>query len=190
MNITLERSLFSIVHCLTEGFDTEKTMIIFDEMPEDFTVPAIYFPTPISRSRKETFGSYRTTLTMRVMYFEADDWSAYERAATARDDLILMDCRIPLVDDDGAELEVGYVRIREVETGKDENSVHYLQFELPVYFGGEDPDGQTVETFDIHVKAMSAEGARSAWIAATQELREEQEEKEAWLRTTLSRMRL
>lgn len=100
MNITLEQSLASCVRYILDN-DVEGSKAYFDEIPEKFYVPSVYFPVPYVEGRKATLGSYKNTITFDAWVMAGTDWDAEARAASLRDAIMLDDMAIPIISADG-----------------------------------------------------------------------------------------
>ena len=102
MNITLEQSLASAVRYILDN-DVEGTKAYFDEIPEKFYVPSVYFPVPYVEGQKATLRTFRNTFTFDAWVMAATDWDAEARAASLRDAIMLDDMAIPIMDEYGQE---------------------------------------------------------------------------------------
>ena len=100
MNVNLEQSLAAVVRFIQDNSE-EGTQLYFDEIPENFYVPSVYFQIPYSAGRKATLSSYCTTMTMNIWFMAHLDWDAQAVAASMRDEIMLNDCQVPIVDEDG-----------------------------------------------------------------------------------------
>lgn len=72
MNVNLEQSLAAVVRFIQDNSE-EGTQLYFDEIPENFYVPSVYFQIPYSAGRKATLSSYCTTMTMNIWFILIDD---------------------------------------------------------------------------------------------------------------------
>lgn len=101
MDITLEQSLASAVRYIIDN-DVEGVHPYFEEIPEQYYVPSVYFPVPYAEGRKVTLQSYRNTITFDIRILAGTDWDAESRAASLRDALMLDGLAIPVYDKTGA----------------------------------------------------------------------------------------
>ena len=61
ITIELEQSFASVVRYIQNKADNNAALY-FDDLPEAFAVPSLYFPVPRTDTRKVTFSTYLTTL--------------------------------------------------------------------------------------------------------------------------------
>lgn len=159
MDITLEQSLAAAVRYIQDNA-IEGTKLYFDEIPEDFYVPSVYFQVPYTAGKKVTLRSYRTTLTMNCWFMEAKDWDAYARAADMRDCLMMDDCKIPVFNEDG-EPTGTCLRIGEPDTHKIDEGIVQLSFTIDAYFH---PEKSHTKMQQLHI----------AWKNITQKIKEQE----------------
>ena len=76
ITIELEQSIASVVRYIQNKADNNATLY-FDDLPEAFAVPSLYFPVPRTDTQKVTFDTYLTTLYLDTWFMEATDWQAY-----------------------------------------------------------------------------------------------------------------
>lgn len=145
MEITLEQSLAAAVRYIQDNSETN-TKLYFDEIPEDFYVPSIYFQVPTTSGRKATLRSYCTTITMNVWFMASDDWSAYANAAEMRDKIMLDNCEMPVYAADGKNTE-RYIRVNEPDTRRIDEGINQLSFSIDVYFH---PEYQKTKIQTLH----------------------------------------
>lgn len=93
ITIELEQSFASVVRYIQNKADNNAALY-FDDLPEAFAVPSLYFPVPRTDTRKVTFSTYLTTLYLDTWFMEATDWQAYADAATVRDSLMMDECKV------------------------------------------------------------------------------------------------
>ena len=132
MEITLEQGLAAAVRYI-QDHAVEGTKLYFDEIPESFFVPSVYFQIPYTSGRKVTLRSYAVKTTLNCWFMERYDWDAEAKAADMRDMLLLDNCCIPVYEENGTK--VGYaVRVAEPETRKIDEGIVQLSFSFEVYF--------------------------------------------------------
>ena len=98
ITIELEQSFASVVRYIQNKADNNAALY-FDDLPEAFAVPSLYFPVPRTDTKKVTFSTYLTTLYLDTWFMEATDWQAYADAATVRDSLMMDECKVNIMVD-------------------------------------------------------------------------------------------
>ena len=120
MDVTLEQSLAAAVRFILEN-DVEGVQPYFEEIPEAFYVPSVYFPVPYIEGSKVSLASYCNTISFEARILAGTDWEAESRAATLRDAIMLNNLHIPLYAPDGSDtgksLRVLEPYQRRIETG-------------------------------------------------------------------------
>ena len=169
--LKLEQSFASAVLYIQNhsGIDTAP---YFDEEPEAFIVPSMYFPVPWTRSKKVTLSTYRSTLIFNCHFMASTDWEAYQTAVNVRDSILLDSCCIPLMNEDGT-VSKSSLRIAEPEVKRIERGIVQLSFELQHYFTPTKTSTR-IENF-FYEGLIKIDSVYEAWYAATEELRKEQE---------------
>lgn len=132
MNVNLEQSLAAVVRFIQDNLE-EGTQLYFDEIPENFYVPSVYFQIPYSAGRKATLSSYCTTMTMNIWFMAHLDWDAQAVAASMRDEIMLHDCQVPIVDEDG-KVTGKALRVTPPTTRKVDEGIVQLSLSFDVYF--------------------------------------------------------
>lgn len=132
MDVNLEQSLAAVVRFIQDNSE-EGTKLYFDEIPENFYVPSVYFQIPYTAGRKATLSSYCTTMTMNIWFMAHMDWDAQAQAAEMRDEIMLHDCRIPVVDEEGKETGKT-LRVTPPSTRKIDEGIVQLSLSFDVYF--------------------------------------------------------
>ena len=69
MEITLEQGLAAAVRYI-QDHAVEGTKLYFDEIPESFFVPSVYFQIPYTSGRKVTLRSYAVKTTLNCWFME------------------------------------------------------------------------------------------------------------------------
>lgn len=132
MNIELEQGLAAVVRYVQDHGDAG-TKLYFDEIPERFCVPSVYFQVPVTSGRKATLRSYGTRVTMYIWFMAAADWDAYARVADMRDCIMLDGCRLPVVDEAGGVTGRALL-VSDLETKRIDEGIVQLSFSFEVYF--------------------------------------------------------
>ena len=131
MDVSLERSLAAVVRFVQDNSE-EGTQLYFDEIPENFYVPSVYFQVPYSAGKKATLSSYCTTMTMNIWFMAHLDWEAQVAAARMRDEIMLNDCLVPIMDEVGKETGKA-LRVTPPTTRKVDEGIVQLSLSLDVY---------------------------------------------------------
>ncbi len=136
MEITLEQGLAAVVRYIQDHAE-EGTKLYFDELPEDFYVPSVYFQIPFTSGRKATLRTYCTAITLNCWFMEAQDWDAYAKAAEMRDSIMLDNCVVPLYDVEGNRTGRG-IRTGFPDTRKIADGTVQLSLSFDIYFRPEE----------------------------------------------------
>lgn len=172
MEITLEQTLASAVRYIQNRAATKQAPY-FDDIPESFTVPALYFPVPQTASKKVTFSTYLTTIRTEAWFMASTDWLAYADAANVRDCILMDDCKIDIMEKDGTltgkAIRVTEPSVREVDTG-----IVKLVFDIKNYFTAEREAGTTANKYHFS-GLIKPDALYQAWYAATEEQRKDEE---------------
>lgn len=151
----------------------------FDEIPEAFVVPSIYFPVPRVICKKVTLASFRFTVMVNCQFMAVDEWAAYQYASEVRDHLLVDHCAIPILKKDGLP-EGNYMRITEPEIRKIDNRSIQLSFDLIQYVSFAETEEMKAEDIKF-TGILKREDLQEVWTAATKEQRLEQEVQQACL---------
>jgi hypothetical protein len=135
MDIILEQNLAAVARYIQDNTE-DGTVLYFDEIPEDFFVPSVYFQAPYTSGRKQTLRSYSTTITMNCWFMDLKDWDAYGKASDMRDNIMLDDCKIPIFDRSGKDTG-RTLRVKEPETRKIDEGIVQLTITFDSYFHAE-----------------------------------------------------
>ena len=111
-----EQVLASAVKYVQENCK-EELNFYFDEIPENFLVPALYFPVPQVISKKVTLASYASTLFLEVWFLAKEEWKAYSYARNVQESILQAECMLPIVKKDGTK-EDWSLRVTEPEVQK------------------------------------------------------------------------
>lgn len=117
----LEQDLASIMRFLTE--QSGNPAPYYNNVPESFRVPAVYFPRPEITSDGDTLNTYALDFSLFVKFFHRTKEDAYELGYTALTALLDRRNRIPLIDESGSRAG-RFIRIRDPTLrAVDENAV-------------------------------------------------------------------
>ncbi|NBH99325.1 hypothetical protein D7Y41_28230 [Anaerotruncus sp. 1XD22-93] len=151
MDITLGQNLASIVRYIQEN-SAPGTKLYFDEIPECFFVPSIYFQVPVTSGQRATLRSYGTATIMNMWFMEAKDWDAHMRAEEMRDSIMLGNCEVPVVDKSGQDTG-RTLRVTPPETRRVDEGIVQLSFSFKVYFH---PEKGVAKVQRLHVAWQEA----------------------------------
>lgn len=151
----------------------EKLTPYFWEMPENFRVPAIFFPVPETTNEKVTFNMIKTHLTWWIRFYAADDLQAYGIASYIQTKILLERNKIPLYSEDGRlmskPLNIGFPFLKKVGEGIQQMEISCDQYKgLPVPNGPKVVEfnyigldySESSENQDIYQKAINEEEDR------------------------------
>lgn len=172
ITIELEQSFASVVRYIQNKADNNAALY-FDDLPEAFAVPSLYFPVPRTDTRKVTFSTYLTTLYLDTWFMEATDWQAYADAATVRDSLMMDECKVNLMKKDGT-LDDKYIRLTDPSTSPVDTGIVKMTCAIKHYYSLNRETGGAVNKINIS-GLFGTDATYQAWYKATEELRKEQE---------------
>ena len=185
ITIELEQSFASVVRYIQNKADNNAALY-FDDLPEAFAVPSLYFPVPRTDTRKVTFSTYLTTLYLDTWFMEATDWQAYADAATVRDSLMMDECKLNLMKKDGT-LDDKYIRLTDPSTSSVDTGIVKMTCAIKHYYSLNRETGGTVNKINIS-GLFGTDATYQAWYKATEELRKEQEVQHKCLQDVLNRL--
>lgn len=112
----------------------------FNELPENFYVPSIYFPVPRTESHRATLSSWRTDINMECWFAAATDWEAMRYAEHVRDCILADNCAMDILDVSGTASGTK-VRVSEPTIRKQEDRIVCMSFTIRNYlmFKGDVP---------------------------------------------------
>ena len=141
----------------------------FNEVPEGFQLPAVYFPVPELTSGGDTFATYALTYTLFIKFFHLDAARAYENGFALLTAIRAARNLIPLIDQTGAATGRGF-RVKDPVLKKIDGTPGVSQLELswnsPRPYG--DPQAQKMMVYDIDMYSKNAyeAAARTAGFPA------------------------
>lgn len=157
MDTVSEQRIASVIHYIQskseKGIET-----YFEVIPEQFYVPSIYFPIPMTSGSKSTLESYCTEITVECWFMAHENWDAHIAAARVRDAIMIDNCSIPVINQDGSE-SGKYMRIGVPETKKIDDGIVQLSFSMNVYFKAAPEAGTPMEHFYMEWGKMVKENA-------------------------------
>ena len=157
----------------------------FDEVPEDFVVPSMYFPVPRVGSRRATLSSYCSTLSMECWFMAMDEWEAYRHASGVQHCLLRDGCAIPAVGQ-GGEPSGWSVHATDPEVRKIDGRTVRLSLGLRHYFSFQREAAGKVG--NVNILLASPGEVYGAWADATAGQRKSEEAQKEWLRKAAERL--
>ena len=117
----LEQDLASIMRFLTEKSGNPAPY--YSDVPQQFRIPAVYFPRPEVSSSGDTLNTYALDFSLFVKFFHRTKEDAYDMGYTALNAILARRNRIPLIDDAGSPTGK-YIHVRDPTLrAVDENAV-------------------------------------------------------------------
>lgn len=115
----LEQEIASAIRFILDAAGGPKPY--YHSVPESFTTPAVYFPSPEITTGGETFVTYRMEFAWYITFHHQTTEGAYALAHAALSAIMGCRCLIPLIAE-GGERAGGYLRvdppsIKEVDVG-------------------------------------------------------------------------
>lgn len=98
-----------------------------DRMPQDFVMPSLYFPQPISVDAPSSFSGYRVDYSLAVKAFAKTDEQAADAAEKIAQNIRQSRMAIPVIDEDGSDTG-DYMRLRKLDTRIIDEGVAQLTF--------------------------------------------------------------
>lgn len=164
--IDLEQCLGSAVRFIIDS-DVEGSKAYFDEVPQSFYVPSVYFPVPSVECSKVTMQSYLNRVTFTVWFQARTDWEAEARCASVRDQLMMNNMKIPLCNKEDGSLNGKAVRVDNPIQRKIEEGIVALTLPIMDYFKtGFDPEEHEPKIWHMYIE----------WKKATSRYRQEEQE--------------
>ncbi|MDR1692221.1 MAG: hypothetical protein LBR72_02595 [Oscillospiraceae bacterium] len=123
----MEQEIASLIRFVLEASGNPAPY--YDETPEDFMVPAVFFPPPEITSSGDTLASYAFRYEWFIMFFHRDTPSAYGMAQSVL--TALQDCRrvVPLYTEAG-EFVGKKLRVRDPLIKKAEDAPGAVQLQI------------------------------------------------------------
>ena len=97
----LNQEMASVIHYILGKIGEIKPY--YNEIPEGFRLPAVYFPPPGISSRGDTLSSYALGYTWLIRFYHEDTPSAYNLGLPALEAIQGTRGLIPLIDETGAD---------------------------------------------------------------------------------------
>lgn len=124
----LDPEIGSIIKCFN---DVNKVKVYIDTVPQDFIIPSMYFPKPLTDGGVDSFSSYTNDYQMFVKIFEKDSIKAYEKAESIMEYIKKARYIIPIYNPDGTKsnnfLRIDRLNSRELESGVRQSGVRQIE---------------------------------------------------------------
>lgn len=125
------------------------------EMPQDFLVPAVYFPPPEIESFGHTFNDYALSFSWFVKFFHKDAALAHEACLSVLNAIKERRCYIPLIDAEGRRTKRSFrmndPRMRNLDGGATQLT---LMWDVPRAYFAE--PRKKIERFELNIRARGA----------------------------------
>lgn len=134
-------------------YDLFPVKIYKKEVPEEFAVPSLYFPTPTTFDESDSNMTFAKVYSLSVKLFHEDSIKANDRAEHIADTIRSNKNVIPILNSDG-EKTGQFLRLSRIETRIGDSGVAMIimGWESNYYYNREEwPSMQTIE-FDSEVK--------------------------------------
>ncbi len=122
----LEKETASIIKFVIEASRGAKPY--YNNMPESFIVPSVYFPCPDVISGYDTFSTYSAEYTIFINFFHSSTELAYELALPVLHKINAVRRIIPIVDEAG-KASGKFVKIKNAELKKFDECAYQLQID-------------------------------------------------------------
>lgn len=114
----LDQEIGSIIRCFN---DVNKVKVYIDMVPQNFIIPSMFFPKPLTESEIDSFSTYTNDYQMFVKVFEESSLKAYEAAESILEHIRRLRDIIPIYNADGTQsndfLRIEKLNSREIESG-------------------------------------------------------------------------
>ena len=124
--VALEQEIASIIRFILDA--TTGLTPYYQQVPDSFTVPAVYFPQPIFAARGETFLTYALEYDWFVKFFASTDGEAQAHAARALNAICAARLLVPLIDEQGQPVGRG-VRLKDPELSKADDNAYQIRLQ-------------------------------------------------------------
>lgn len=122
--VALEQEIASIIHFILDA--TDGLTPYYQQVPDSFIVPAVYFPQPVFTARGETFLTYALEYDWFVKFFASTNGEAQAHAATALNAVCAARLLVPLIDEQGEAIGRG-VRLKDPELSKADDNAYQIR---------------------------------------------------------------
>lgn len=142
----LEQELASIARFIFDNSGIQS--VYYNEMPESFKTPSLYFPVPEVMTRGDTMNSYALMYSWYVKVFDVRSNTAFNKAFLALNAMKQKRNLIPLINPDGT-LQGKGIRIRDPRLTKLDTGVVQLQIDWNSVREFQRPAAEMVQSFVV-----------------------------------------
>lgn len=143
----LEKETASIIKFVLEASGGAKPY--YNNMPESFVVPSVYFPRPDVISGNDTFSTYSAEYTIFINFFHSSTELAYELALPVLHKINAVLRIIPIFDENGG-VTGKFVRITNTELKKVDECAYQLQVDWTCRLPYDREQAQLVQNFYLN----------------------------------------
>lgn len=122
--VALEQEIASIIRFILDA--TDGLTPYYQQVPDSFIVPAVYFPQPVFTARGETFLTYALEYDWFVKFFASTNGEAQAHAAAALNAVCAARLLVPLIDEQGQAVGRG-VRLKDPELSKADDNAYQIR---------------------------------------------------------------
>lgn len=122
----------------------------YRELPEDFRVPAVYFPTPDVTMGNDTFETYRADYIWLVNFTCSNQQDAYQLGQTALTAIKKNRNLVPLIDQQGKQIGKRFFRLYNPELRSAEGNTVTLKFRFTVRKSYTDKSGSRILVYNLN----------------------------------------
>lgn len=144
----LEQEIASIIKFVIDNSDNPAPY--YHEIPQSFTIPAVYFPTPEIASGGDALSSYALEYSWFIKFFHESTEKAYPHALQALVALKQKRNLVPLIDETGEHIGKG-VRIKDPAIRKVDDGVFQLSISWISRRLYDVPQKTKMQSFDVDV---------------------------------------
>lgn len=117
----------------------------FEEVPEDFLVPCVFYPTPEQTGGVFSVSKYKTDFVMYVKFMAQSTLDAYNMANEVMQELMRKKRKVPLVDNNGKQTRKSF-QINNPVVRKVDNGVYQMEVSWKRY-----------SSYDVDTAALARE---------------------------------
>lgn len=147
----MEQELASIFSFVLKSADNPQPY--YRDIPQDFTVPAVYFPVPEISTDGDTFNTYGAEYDWYIKFFHSTTQEAYSLALKALTAIKENRNLIPLLDENGAK--IGGIRIKDPDLRIADECAVQLTIRFVSRRLYAKINGPKVQNFDVDMKIKS-----------------------------------